>query len=408
MLNVLTPPTVRRDSFLPFALPDVGQEELSEIHEVLTSGWLTVGPKTHRFEAAFAAAVGARYAVAVNSCTAAMHLALEAVGLRDGDEVITTPYTFAATAEVIRYFNARPVFVDIEPATFNVDTSLLESAITKRTRAIIPIHIAGLPANLDAVYACATRHGLAVIEDAAHAFPATYNGRPIGAATSNGQKAAVCFSFYATKTITTGEGGMVCTDDAELAERCRIMALHGISKDAWKRYTAEGNWYYEIVAPGYKYNMTDVAAAMGLAQLRRASPMQQRRRQIADRYNEAFAAFPELEIPYDDTCHQHAWHLYMLRLNPARLHLDRAGFIKALKERNIGASVHFIPLHLHPYYRRTYGFHPEDFPVALREYRREVSLPIYSAMSDQDVQDVIDAVLDIIAHAAFNPSEQTP
>ena len=396
MLKLLTPQAIRRDTFLPFALPDIGQEELSEIREVLTSGWLTAGPKTHRFEAAFAAAVGARYAVAVNSCTAAMHLALEAVGLSDGDEVITTPYTFAATAEVIRYFGARPVFVDIEATTFNIDTTLLESAVSERTRAIIPVHIAGLPANLDATYTFAARHGLAVIEDAAHAFPAAYNGRPVGTASGDGQKAAVCFSFYATKTITTGEGGMICTDDVDLAERCRIMALHGISKDAWKRYTAEGSWYYEIVAPGYKYNMTDVAAAMGLAQLRKAEQMRQRRRQIAGHYNAAFA-IPELETPYDDAYHQHAWHLYMLRLNLARLDLDRAGFIEALKARNIGASVHFIPLHLHPYYCHTYDFHPEHFPVALHEYRREVSLPIYSTMSDQDVQDVIDAVLDIIA-----------
>lgn len=407
-MNLRTPPAVGRDTLLPFALPDVGQEELGEIREVLNSGWLTTGAKTHRFEAAFAAAVGARYAVAVNSCTAAMHLALEAVGLRDGDEVITSPYTFAATAEVIRYFGARPVFVDIEPATFNVDATLLEPAVTKRTRAIMPIHMAGLPADLDAIYAFAARHGLAVIEDAAHAFPAAYDGRHIGAATGVGQKAAVCFSFYATKTITTGEGGMICTDDAELAERCRIMALHGISKDAWKRYTAEGSWYYEIVAPGYKYNMTDVAAAMGLAQLRKAGRMLQRRRQIADRYNRAFAAIPELETPHDNPRHRHAWQLYMLRLNPTRLHLDRADFIEALKARNIGASVHFIPLHLHPYYSRTYGFLPERFPVALREYRREVSLPIYSAMSDRDVQDVIDAVRDVVAHAALNALEPTP
>lgn len=408
MLNVRTPPAVRRDTLLPFALPDLGQEELGEIREVLNSGWLTTGAKAQRFEAAFAAAVGARYAVAVNSCTAAMHLALEAIGLRDGDEVITSPYTFAATAEVIRYFGARPVFVDIEPATFNLDARLLEPAVTQRTRAIMPVHMAGLPADLEAIYAFAARHGLAVIEDAAHAFPAAYDGRPIGAATGDGRRAAVCFSFYATKTITTGEGGMICTDDAELAERCRIMALHGISKDAWKRYTAEGSWYYEIVAPGYKYNMTDIAAAMGLAQLRKAGPMQQRRRQIACRYNQAFAAIPELETPHDDPRHRHAWQLYMLRLNLTRLHLDRADFIEALKARNIGASVHFIPLHLHPYYRGSYGFHPERFPVALREYRREVSLPIYSAMSDRDVQDVIDAVGDVVAHAPLNALEPTP
>ncbi|MEI2608568.1 MAG: DegT/DnrJ/EryC1/StrS family aminotransferase [Candidatus Promineifilaceae bacterium] len=377
-----------QDTFLPFALPDIDETELAEVREALLSGWVTTGPKTRQFEAEFAAAVNAKHAIAVNSCTAAMHLALEAIGLERGDEVITTPYTFAATAEVIRYFDARPVLVDICRDDFNLNPELLEAAITPRTKAIIPIHIAGLPADLDAIQAVAQKHGLAVIEDAAHAFPTMYKGRMIGQISD-----FTCFSFYATKTITTGEGGMICTDNDAWAERCRIMALHGISKDAWKRYTAEGSWYYEIIAPGYKYNMTDVAAAMGLAQLRKAHTMWQRRREIAQVYNQAFANHPALQIPTDRPDSQHAWHLYMLRLRPDQLPLDRAQFITKLKEKNIGTSVHFIPLHLHPYYRETYGYQPDDFPMAYQEYQKEISLPIYSKMSLSDVEYVIESVL---------------
>jgi perosamine synthetase len=380
-----------RDTFLPFALPDLDETEFAAIKESLESGWVTTGPKTRRFEAEFAAAVGARHAIAVNSCTAAMHLALEAIGLRRGDEVITTPYTFAATAEVVRYFDARPVLVDVDAATLNMRSELLEAAITPRTRAIIPVHIAGLPADLDAIGEVARRHDLPVIEDAAHAFPAAYRGRAIG---SFGQ--FTCYSFYATKTITTGEGGMICTDDDRWAERCRIMALHGISKDAWKRYTAEGSWYYEIVAPGYKYNLTDIAAGMGLAQLRKAERMRDRRAAIARCYDAAFADRPELQTPADRADCAHAWHLYMLRLHLDRLRIDRAQFAEELKRRNIGISVHFIPLHLHPYYRETYGYQPADFPVAYAEYMREISLPIYSKMSDADVRDVIEAVLEVV------------
>lgn len=381
-----------RQTFLPFALPDVDDAELKQIKEALDSGWITTGPKTHQFEAEFAAAVGAKHAIAVNSCTAAMHLALEAIGLGRGDEVITTPYTFAATAEVIRYFDARPVLVDIDSRCLNMDPSLLAVAITPRTRAIIPVHVAGQPADLDEIHAVAQRHGLPVIEDAAHAFPTRYKGRMIGSLSE-----FTCFSFYATKTLTTGEGGMICTENDAWAERCRIMALHGISKDAWKRYTAEGSWYYEIVAPGYKYNMTDIAAAMGLAQLRKAHRMWQRRRDIAARFNQAFAGLPQLQIPHDRADCQHAWHLYMLRLNLEELRIGRAEFIEELKRRHIGVSVHFIPLHIHPYYRESYGYRPEDFPIAYREYQREISLPIYSKMSDADVEDVIDAVTQIVA-----------
>ena len=425
--------TTERREFLPFALPDIDETESDEIRKVLNTGWVTTGPKTRQFEQAFAEAVGARYAIAVNSCTAAMHLALDAIALKPGDFVLTTPYTFAATAEVIRYFNATPVFVDIEPATLNIDPQRLAETVedlsrclvTQRTpqtktvaralsngrypsngkeasvvKAIMPVHFAGLPADLDSIYAVAADHGLAVIEDAAHAFPAKYKGKFIGQDLGAGFKSHIssltCFSFYATKTITTGEGGMICTADEALAERCQIMALHGISKDAWKRYTAEGSWYYEIVAPGYKYNLTDIAAAMGLAQLRKAERMRERRREIAQRYNEAFNAMPELQIPADRADCIHAWHLYTLRLNLERLSISRNQFIEELKTHNIGTSVHFIPLHLHPYYRETYGYEPTNFPVAFTEYQRSVSLPIYSKMSDTDVGDVINAVLEVM------------
>jgi len=381
-----------RDQFLPFALPDIDEAEFTEVREALASGWVTTGPKTKLFESQFAAAVGAKHAIAVNSCTAAMHLALEAIGLRAGDEVITTPYTFAATAEVIRYFDARPVLVDIEPEYLNIDPGLIEAAVTPRTKAIMPVHIAGVAADLDPIHAIAARHGLRVIEDAAHSFPTTYGGKLVGSLSD-----CTCFSFYATKTITTGEGGMITTEDDALAERCRIMALHGISKDAWKRYTAEGSWYYEIIAPGYKYNMTDVAAAMGLAQLRKYRAMHGRRCAIARAYTEAFARVPELRPPSDRPGAQHAWHLYMLRLNLDRLSIDRAAFMDELKKSNIGASVHFIPLHIHPYYRETFGYRPADLPVAFREYSREISLPIFSKMNDGDVRSVIDAVTSIVS-----------
>ncbi|HXH37638.1 MAG TPA: DegT/DnrJ/EryC1/StrS aminotransferase family protein [Thermoanaerobaculia bacterium] len=381
-----------RETFLPFAVPDIGDDEIREVTETLRSGWVTTGPKTKRFEAEFAAAVSAKHAIAVNSCTAALHLCLEAAGVRRGDEVITTPYTFAASAEVIRYFDARPVLVDVDPESLNIRADLIEAAVTAKTKAIIPVHIAGAASDLDPILDVAHRRGLAVIEDAAHSFPTRYKGRMIGTIGN-----ATCFSFYATKTITTGEGGMITTNDDGFAERCRVMSLHGISHDAWKRYTAEGSWRYEIVAPGFKYNLTDIASALGLAQLRKAEAMYRRRQEIAARYNEAFTGIPELQTPTCPSYSTHAWHLYPLRLHLDRLSIDRASFVQLLRERRIGVSVHFIPLHLHPYYRDLYGYAPDDFPVAYREYQREISLPIYSMMSDDDVESVIGAVMEIAA-----------
>lgn len=420
-----------REKFLPFALPDIGDEEIAAVEEVLRSGWITTGPKVRQFEREFATYVGANYAVAVNSCTAAMHLALEAIGLQRGDLVITTPYTFAATAEVIRYFDAIPVFVDVEPKTLNIDVEQLAMAVEALARdsgrwtndrrrwlppalrerteglgklkAILPVHIAGHPCDLGAIYSIAAEYGLAVIEDAAHALPTWYRGHLVGSSSLRNSVAPkqsfphlTCFSFYATKTLTTGEGGMIVTDDEELAERCQIMSLHGISRDAWKRYTAEGSWYYEIIAPGYKYNMTDIAAAIGLVQLRKLEKMWERRKEIAARYTEAFSRYPELETPTILSEVEHSWHLYILRLNLERIKISRNQFIEELRARNIGTSVHFIPLHLHPYYRETYGYQPNDFPVAYREYQRVISLPIYSKMSNRDVEDVIQTVCSVI------------
>jgi dTDP-4-amino-4,6-dideoxygalactose transaminase len=293
---------------------------------------------------------------------------------------------------VIRYLGADPVFVDVDARTLNLDPEKLAETMRRvPVKAIIPVHFAGEPCDLDAINAVAAEHGAAVIEDAAHALPTRYRGRLVGAISK-----VTCFSFYATKTLTTAEGGMILTDDEALADRCRMMSLHGISRDAWKRYTASGSWAYEILAPGFKYNLSDLAAALGLAQLAKVERMWRRRQEIARRYDAAFGPRPELELPARAAENQHAWHLYPLRLVTARLGIDRAAFVEELKRRKIGASVHFIPLHSHPYYRETYGYSPEDFPVAWREYQREISLPIYSRMSDADVEDVISAVLELV------------
>jgi dTDP-4-amino-4,6-dideoxygalactose transaminase len=381
-----------RASFLPFALPHITQAEIDEVVDTLRSGWLSTGPKTKRFESEFARFVTAPHAIAVNSATAAMHLALDALGIREGDEVIVPVYTFTATAEVVVHCRAQPVFVDVDPVTCNLDPAQLEKHITPRTRAIIVVHIAGLPAEMDAILAIAQAHHLPVIEDAAHAFPASYRGRSVG---SIGDMTA--FSFYATKTLTTGDGGMLTTANSEYAERASIMALHGISRDAWKRYAFGGSWYYEIVAAGYKYNMTDIAASMGLHQLARCKWLLQRRQEIARCYTEALALLPEVETPPDPAHVVHAWHLYILRLRLERLTLTRNAFIQALTEAQIGTSVHFIPLHIQPFFRDTYHLAAGDFPQALAAYQRAVSLPIYPGMTDEDVDDVIAAVEQIIA-----------
>lgn len=376
---------------LPFHLPDIGEDEIRSVVETLRSGWLTTGEKTRQFEENFARYVGASHAIAVNSGTAALHLALEAVGIKEGDEVILPTMTFAATAEVVLYFKARPVLVDCLPDTLNLDTDLLEKAITNKTKAIIPVHFGGQPCEIDRILEIAKRYKLKVIEDAAHALPARANGKMIGTIGD-----ITCFSFYATKTITTGEGGMVTTEDKEYADRIRIMSLHGISRDAWKRYTLEGSWHYEILFPGYKYNLTDIAAAIGIEQLKRSDRFHEVRRGIAEEYNKGFNGIPEIGKPVFRPDILHAWHLYVIQLDLERLRITRNAFIELLKKENIGTSVHFIPLHMHPYYRETFGYKPEDFPNASNVFNKILSLPIYPKMAKVDVMYVIDTVRRLI------------
>ena len=379
-----------RASYLPFSPPAVGEDEIAEVVEALRSGWITTGPKAGQFEAAFAARLGAPGALGLNSCTAGLHTALATLGIGPGDEVITTPMTFAASVNVIEHVGARPVLVDVEHDTLNIDPAAVERAITPRTRALLPVHFAGHPAELDALSALARQHGLAVIEDAAHSLPAAYRGRPIGSGTN-----PVSFSFYATKNLTTGEGGML-TGSAEFLERARVLSLHGMDRDGWKRYAKGGNWFYEIVAPGFKYNMTDIQAAMGLAQLRRLDAMQRRRREVVSLYHDALRDEEAVELPVERGHVEHAWHLYVVRLRLDRLRIDRDQVIRELTARNIGTSVHFIPVHLHPWYRERYGFVPGQFPVAYASYLRTISLPLHPGLTDEDAGDVTDAVLDVV------------
>ena len=379
------------DDFIPFALPHVTEAEIEAVADVLRSGWVTTGPKTKEFEARFGEAVGAPHCVAVSSCTAALHLALEAVGVRSGDEVVVPTMTFASTAAVVRHLGAVPVLVDVRASDHNVDPAGIERAMTARTRAIVPVHFAGVPADMDEISELAGPRAIPVIADSAHAFPCRYKGRNVGTLAD-----ITCFSFYATKTITTGEGGAAATANSEWADRMRQMSLHGISRDAWKRYTSQGTWFYEILAPGFKYNLTDIAAAMGLVQLARAEQMLARRAAIAARYDEAFRGETALEFPIHRTDRTHAHHLYVVRLVPEALRLDRNGFMEELRRRGIGASVHFIPLHVHPYYRDTFGYTPESLPVAFDLYQRSVSLPFFSAMSDRQVVRVIESVREIL------------
>ncbi len=385
------------EEFLPFALPDIGEEEIAEVVDSLRSGWLTTGPKTRLFEEDFAAFIGGGVeAIAVNSATAGLHLALEACGVGPGDEVITTPYTFTATAGVISHLGATPVLADIDPRTLNIDINKIEAAITPRTRVVMPVHVAGLACDMEPLIALARSRGLRVVEDAAHALPARYEGRLIGSLETD----ATVFSFYATKTITTGEGGMIVTRDEELARRCRVMRLHGISRDAFDRYRSETPaWHYEVIAPGFKYNLTDIASAIGIHQLRKAWDFQRRRAEMAARYDEAFedlpADLPAQARPGD----LHAWHLYIIRLREDAP-VERDEFIRRMADRGIGCSVHFIPLHLHPFWRDELQLQPHDFPEAIYAYERAVSLPLYTRMTESDQQRVIDAVREILEVSA--------
>jgi len=372
--------------FLPFALPDIGEAEIAEVVDTLRSGWVTTGPKTRRFEEDFAAYLGAPglHALAVNSATAGLHLALEALGIGPGDEVITTTHTFTATAEVVRYLGADVVLVDIDPTTLCIDVDAVERAITPRTKAVVPVHYGGLAADMGRLLALARKRGLRVVEDAAHALPSTCGGRLVGTLESD----ATVFSFYANKTITTGEGGMVVTRDDEIARRVKVMRLHGISRDAFDRFTAKvPSWYYEIVAPGFKYNLTDIASAMGIHQLRRANEFQRCRQAIAHAYDQALAGLPLLRPPHPVVGDLHSWHLYVVRLTD-EARLSRDGFIEKLFAAGIGCSVHYIPLHLQPYWRDRYGLRAEQFPHSQHAYERMVSLPMYSRMTEADVHRV--------------------
>ena len=382
---------LRAAKFIPFHVPQIDEEEIQSVVETLRSGWLTTGVKTKQFEEEFARLVGARHAVAVNSCTAALHLALEAVGIAEGDEVIVPTMTFTASAEVVLYLKAKPVLVDCLSDNLNIDPDQIERAITSRTKAIIPVHFGGQPCNMKRIMEIARRHHLYVIEDAAHALPAKYHGQMVGTIGD-----ITCFSFYATKTITTGEGGMATTDNPEWAARMRMMSLHGISHDAWKRYAKEGSWYYEVLRPGFKYNLTDIGAAIGLEQLKKCDNFAAARGNIAASYSKAFASLPAIRPPLCAREVQHAWHLYVIQLQLARLKITRDDFIQALKERGIGTSVHFIPLHLHPYYRDTFGYAPDHFSNAAEAFHRIISLPIYPKMSGADIGHVIEAVKEVV------------
>ncbi len=378
---------------VPFHRPYITNDEVVEVEDCLRNGWITMGKKTVEFERKFGEYIGTKNSVAVNSCTAALHLSLRVIGLKEGGEVIAPSTTFVATAEVVNYFNAKPVLVDIDQETHLIDVSKIEEKITKRTKAIIPVHFSGQPADMDEILEIAKRYNLYVIEDAAHALPASYKGRKIGTIGD-----LTCFSFYATKTLATGEGGMVTTENDEWADRIRVLRLHGISKDAWKRYSREGTWEYDVLENGYKYNMTDINAALGLAQLRKLEWMWKKRREIAEKYNEAFKDLEEIILYKVKKDRETSWHLYPLKLNLEALKISRNEFIERLKERGIGTSVHFIPLYRFSYYRR-FGYKIEDFPNSEWVFERVVSLPIFPGMTDEEVNYVIENVVEILKDA---------
>ncbi len=381
-----------RTDFLPFCKPDLSETAIAAVEEVLRSGWLTAGPKTVEFEQRFRDYTGCRHAVAVSSGTAALHLAVAALGIGDGDEVITTPFTFCATAHVLVHERAIPVFADIRTSDYTIDPAAIRAKITPRTKAILPVHIAGHPCALEEISVLAREYNLHIIEDAAHAAGARYHDQLVGTFGD-----ATAFSFYATKNITTAEGGMLTVHNDELAERAQLLSRHGIDRDAWRRISEQGSWYYEVRAAGYKYNMYDIQAVLGLDQLAHLEDFVARRRQLAAWYTEGLQDIPQVAIPTEALGVRHAWHLYIIRLDTEALRINRDQFIAALQEYNIGASVHFIPLHLQPYYQEAYGYHPGDFPVAEFAYERIISLPLYTRMTREDVDDVVQAVRKIVA-----------
>lgn len=382
----------RRD-FLPFSPPFIGQEEIDEVVDTLRSDWITTGPKTKTFEKVFSDYVGAPggTSLMLNSCTAGLHIALAALGIGPGDEVIVPSLTFAATANVVEHLGAKPVFADVEPDTLCLDPDSAATAITSATKVVMPVHYAGHPADLDAIDTLARRHGLHVVEDAAHAAPTRYRGTRIG---SRDNFAA--FSFYATKNLTTAEGGAL-TAAPELLDEARILGLHGMSRDAWKRFDRDGSWAYDIVAPGYKYNMTDIQASLGIHQLAKLDGFHRRRQEVARRYTAAFAAIDALEPPTERDDVESSWHLYVLRLRSGHLSIGRDAFIEALTARNIGTSVHYRPLHMMSFYAERYRLATEAFPVARDAFERMLSLPLHPRLTDEDVDDVIAAIIDVVA-----------
>ena len=382
-------PQRRRE--LPFYVPDIQPIDIDEVVDTLYSGWITTGRKVKLFEEKFADYVHARHAIAVNSCTGGLHVALAAADVGSGDEVIVPSMTFCATANVVVYVNAVPVIVDVEPDTLNIDPRAIEDAVTPRTKAIIPVHLYGHPVDMGQITPLAAAHRLNVIEDAAHAIAAEWQGGRIGSLSQ-----ATVFSFYATKNLTTAEGGMITTNDDAYAAQMRIWVLHGMTRDAWKRYTSEGSWYYEVVAPGFKYNMMDIQAALGLHQLDRIEAITRRREHLAARYTEGFASVPEIILPAHRSGVRHAWHLYPIRLRLEMLNIGRDSFITALKAEGVSTSVHFIPLHRHPYYRDRFGLDPADFPIAEAAYQQLISLPLYTRMTEQDVDYVVEMVQRIV------------
>ncbi len=382
---------VRREDFIPYNLPDITQAEIDEVVDTLRSGWIAKGPRTLKFEKEFAEYLGAKHAIAVNSCTAALHVSLLTQNIGPGDEVITTPMTFASTASTILHCGAKPVFADIDYRTGCIDPEEIAKKITPHTKAIVPVHYSGQVCDLDRIYELADEHNLYVSEDAAHALWSRYKGRLIG----NKLRGAASYSFYATKNLATGDGGMLVTDRDDIAERARILVGQGMSHNAWNRYAKGGSWKYDIVEPGYKYNMFDIQAALGLVQLSRMEEMQTRRLAIAARYQEEFGKIDAVEPPFVPEFTTHCWHLYVLRVVPELLTIDRDQFIVELNERNVGTSVHFIPTHTMTAYQKL-GWKEGDFPMAEKHFNRIISLPLYPTMTDEQVQYVIDAVRDIV------------
>jgi len=380
-----------RQQFLVFGSPALGEAEIQEVVETLRSGWIGTGPRVARFESDFKAYIGSRHALALNSCTAALHLSMIAAGVGPGDEVITTPLTFAATANAIVHTGASPVFVDVDPVTQNIDPASIEAAITPRTRAIVPVHFAGRPCDMDPIMALARSRDLSVIEDAAHAIEAVYQGRHIGTIGD-----AACFSFYVTKNVVTGEGGMVTTGNDAWAEKIQTYGLHGLSKGVWKRYSDEGFVHYQVLYPGFKYNMTDMQAALGIHQLARVAEYAAVRKSIWRQYDEAFADLPVTTPAPEEPGTTHARHLYTLLVDLSKLRITRDDVVEELKAEGIGTGIHFISLHLHPYYRDRFGFSPDDFPNARRISERTLSLPLSARLSGQDVADVITAVRKVL------------